>query len=202
MIHADISLELVEMTRAKIPVVSGSSNLLGGPLTMDFSMANGPPASHNENYVHSWLQETVEAHQLLLGKIVCYVGLRRDTCCLSLDDYVCGTPLWVLAPHLPPNTWRPYLAPANRAVRNAIYRILGVSQNAQTLDQLNCAKRQLSLPAEFRGLNVPSLELDAEPPHYASFPATLANLINDYKSESLGLMYGLILHELVNVATT
>jgi hypothetical protein len=35
-------------------------------------MPDGPPASHNKNYVHSWLQDTVEAHQLLMDKIVCF----------------------------------------------------------------------------------------------------------------------------------
>jgi hypothetical protein len=79
---------------------------------------------------------------------------------------------------------------------------LGVSQDAQTFDQLNFAKRQFSLPAEFGGLNVPSLELDAEHAHYASFIATLANLITDYESESLGPLYGLIRHEQLNVATS
>jgi hypothetical protein len=54
-----------------VPVVTGNSNL-GAPLAMDFSMANGPQASHNENFVHSWLQDTVEAHHLLLDKIVCF----------------------------------------------------------------------------------------------------------------------------------
>jgi hypothetical protein len=67
---------------------------------------------------------------------------------------------------------------------------------------VNCAKRQLSLPAEFGGLNVPSLELDIELAHYASFIATLANLISDYESESLGPMYSLIRHEELNVATS
>jgi hypothetical protein len=79
---------------------------------------------------------------------------------------------------------------------------LGVSLDAQTLDQLNCAKQHLSLPAEFGGLNVPSLELDAEPAHYAPFTATLANMINDYESESLGPLYGLIRQEVLNVATS
>jgi hypothetical protein len=51
------------------------------------------------------------------------------------------------------------------------------------------------------GLNVPSLELDAEPAHYASFIATLANLITDYESESLRPLYGLIRQELLDVAT-
>ena len=111
---------------------------------------------------------------------------------MSLDDYVCGTPLWVLAPHPPPDFCRPHLATADRDVRAAIYRILGVSLDAQTLDQLNCAERQLSLPSKFGGLNVPSLELDAELAHYASFTATLANLINDYEFKSLGPLYGLI----------
>jgi hypothetical protein len=93
--------------------------------------------------------------------------------------------------------------PANayRGVRSTVYRILAVSQDVQTLDQLYCTKRRLSLPAEFGGVNVPSLELDAEHAHYASFTATLANLIIDYESESLGPMYGLIRQELLHVAT-
>jgi hypothetical protein len=57
----DITPELLEVIRAKVPVVMGTSNL-GVPLVMDFAMANGPPASHNKNYVQSRLQDTVEAH--------------------------------------------------------------------------------------------------------------------------------------------
>jgi hypothetical protein len=45
---------------------------MGAPFATDFSMTDGPPASHNENCVYSWLQYTVEAHQLLLDKIVCF----------------------------------------------------------------------------------------------------------------------------------
>jgi hypothetical protein len=48
---------------------------------------------------------------------------------------------------------------------------------------LNCAKRKVSLPAEFGGLNVPSLELDVERAHYALIRATLANPITHYDSE-------------------
>jgi hypothetical protein len=70
MVPPDITLELVEV-RAMVTVVTGTSNL-GAILVMDFSMADGPPASHNVNYVHYWLQDTVEAHQLLLDKIVCF----------------------------------------------------------------------------------------------------------------------------------
>jgi hypothetical protein len=66
----DTTPELVGVTRAMVPVVTGTSNL-GAPLAIDFSIANGPPASHNEDYVQSWLQDTVEAHQLLMDKIVC-----------------------------------------------------------------------------------------------------------------------------------
>jgi hypothetical protein len=102
---------------------------------------------------------------------------------------------------LPPHICRPYLATASRAVRNAVYRVLGVSQVVQTLGKLNCAKRELSLPSEFGGLNVPSLELNVEHAHYASFTATLANVIIDCESESLGPMYDLIRHELLNTAT-
>jgi hypothetical protein len=91
--------ELVDVIRAMVPVVTGTSNL-GAPLATDFSMADGLPSSHNENYVHSRLQDTVEAHQLLLDNIVCFA--MSDTRRFPLDDHMCGTPLWVLAPHPPP----------------------------------------------------------------------------------------------------
>jgi hypothetical protein len=71
MVPPDTAPKLVEGIHAKVPVVSGTSNL-GPPLPMDFSMADGPPTSHNENYVQSWLQDTMETHQLLLVKIVCF----------------------------------------------------------------------------------------------------------------------------------
>jgi hypothetical protein len=48
-----------------------SSNI-GAPFGDGPLDGNGPPASHNENYVHSWMQDTVEAHQLLLDNIVCF----------------------------------------------------------------------------------------------------------------------------------
>jgi hypothetical protein len=81
MVPPDTAPEHVEVIRAMVPVVTGTSNL-GAPLVMDFSMADGPPASHNENYVHSWLQDIIEAHQLLLDKIVCF----------AMSDFG-GTPL-------------------------------------------------------------------------------------------------------------
>jgi hypothetical protein len=89
---------------------------------------------------------------------------------------------------LPPNICRPYLATTCEAIRTAVFQILGVSHDVQTLHQLNCAKRQLSFPAEFGGLNVPSLELDDEHAKYASFSAIPSNLIIDYESKSLGHM--------------
>jgi hypothetical protein len=61
MVPPDTALELAQVVRAMVPVVTGISNL-GVPLAMEFSMANDPPASHNESYVHSWLQDAVKAH--------------------------------------------------------------------------------------------------------------------------------------------
>jgi hypothetical protein len=61
MVPPDNAPELVEVIRAMVPVITGTSNL-EAPLAMNFSMADGHPTSHNENHVHSWLQNTVEAH--------------------------------------------------------------------------------------------------------------------------------------------
>jgi hypothetical protein len=77
MVPPDTAPELVEVIRAKVPVVTGTSNL-GAPSAMDLSMANGPLASPNEKYVHSWLQDTVESHQLLLDMIVCFALCRTS----------------------------------------------------------------------------------------------------------------------------
>jgi hypothetical protein len=60
LVPPDTTHELLEVIRAVVPDVTGTSDL-GAPLAMDFSMADGVPASHNESCVHSWLQETVEA---------------------------------------------------------------------------------------------------------------------------------------------
>jgi hypothetical protein len=79
------------------------------------------------------------------------------------------------------------------------FRIFGTSPEVETYDQIKCAKRQLSLPAELRVLNVPSPRIDIEHAHYASFNASL---IIDCESESLGPLYGIIRREVRNVATS
>jgi hypothetical protein len=124
-----------------------------------------------------------KAHNLLLDKIVSFamsdfgahVAFRlMIMCAVRCYGFLLRTLLHDIC--------RPYLVVPYRAVPIAAFQILGVSQDVQTLDHLNCAKRQLSLPADLGGLNVPSLELDVEPAHYASFNATLANLFIDYGS--------------------
>jgi hypothetical protein len=42
MVPPDTAPKLVEVIRAMVPVVTGTSNL-AAPLAMDFSMADGPP---------------------------------------------------------------------------------------------------------------------------------------------------------------
>jgi hypothetical protein len=99
--------------------------------------------------------------------------------------------------NLPHGICRPYHATSDRADSIAFSQILDV----QTLDQVNCAKRRLSLRAEFRGLNVRSIELDVKHAHYASFTATLSNMITDHESELISHMYSHIRHKLPHVAT-
>jgi hypothetical protein len=142
MVLPDTTLELVEVIRAMVPVITGTNNL-GAPLAMDSSMAEGLHASYNENYVHSWLQDTVEAHELLLDMSICfamsdfegtYAAFRMIiTCAVRRYGFLLRT--------LPPDICRPYLYAPDTTVRTSIFRILGVPQEIQALDQLNCAKR-------------------------------------------------------------
>jgi hypothetical protein len=52
MVPLDMGSEVFEVIRAKVPAITGKNTLVA-TLTMDFSMTDGPPAYHNENYVHS-----------------------------------------------------------------------------------------------------------------------------------------------------
>jgi hypothetical protein len=132
----DTVLELVEVIRAKVPVATGTSTL-GAPLEMDISMTDGPPAPHNENYVHSWLQDTVKAYELLFDYMVCFAlsdfgGAHAAfrliiTCAVRRYGFLLHT--------LPPHICRPYLATKVRAVRFAVFLILGVYEDVQRLDQ-------------------------------------------------------------------
>jgi hypothetical protein len=79
--------------------------------------------------------------------------------------------------------------------------IFGVSPEVQTHDKISCATSQLSLPAEFGGLNLPSLALDDEPTHYKLHSTRVSQVLLclNYESESRGPFYGIIRHELQNV---
>jgi hypothetical protein len=48
MVPPDTANGVLEVTRAMVTVGTGTI-ILGSPLAMDFSMTDGPPASHNEN---------------------------------------------------------------------------------------------------------------------------------------------------------
>jgi hypothetical protein len=88
-------------------------------------MAYGPPASHKENYVSSWLQDTVEAHQLLLDKISCFTmsdfgGTHATfrlmiTCAVRCHGFLLRT--------LPSDICRMYLEATYVAACTAVFRI-------------------------------------------------------------------------------
>jgi hypothetical protein len=80
-------------------------------------MADGPPASHNDNYVHFWLQNTVEAHQLLLDKIACFP--KSDFGGAHAAFRLMITYGLLLRP--PPNVCQPYLVIADGAVRTTVF---------------------------------------------------------------------------------
>jgi hypothetical protein len=73
------------------------------------------------------------------------------TCVVHLYGFLLRT--------LSPNICRPYLVVVDTAVRTAVLRILGISRDVQTRDNLNYVKCLLSLPAEFGGLMYRPLSL-------------------------------------------
>jgi hypothetical protein len=69
MVSLGTDFELIEPVRVLVPVVS-ANRALGVPLAMNFSMRDGPPVSHNVNFVHSWREKTVFAHEGLVDNII------------------------------------------------------------------------------------------------------------------------------------
>jgi hypothetical protein len=104
--------------------------------------------------------------------------------------------------HSPPEVCRPYLAIVDSVARCVVFRILGFPRRYKHIIKVIAPCVRSPFPWSFGGLNMPSLALDFEPAHYASFEATLASLISDCDSKSLSPFYGTIRHELQNVATS
>jgi L-fucose mutarotase/ribose pyranase (RbsD/FucU family) len=78
---------------------------------MSFSMTGGRPTCDNASYVHSWLQDTVEAHKLLLDNIACFLtsdfGGAHSAFCTVITCAVRRYGFLLIAP---PDIYRPYLA--------------------------------------------------------------------------------------------
>jgi hypothetical protein len=66
MVSSDCVPVLVNDTRGLVPSVTGARTL-GAPKAIDFSISDGPPASHNVNYVRCWRQILVAAQQKSIG---------------------------------------------------------------------------------------------------------------------------------------
>jgi hypothetical protein len=65
-------------------------------------------------------------------------------------------------PFGPRDVCRPHHPTADNVIWHNVFSILGVSPEVQTHDNFSYSTRQLSLPADFGGLNVPPLSLDDE----------------------------------------
>jgi hypothetical protein len=105
MVPLDTAHAMDEETRPFVPVVLGT---LGAPFTLWrwISRLRGcPPASHNQNYVHSMLQDYVEAQQDLIARqdcALCHVPHWRSAFVISAHAHVYGTSLRVHASYPPP----------------------------------------------------------------------------------------------------
>jgi hypothetical protein len=113
-------------------------------MDFDFLMTNGPLASRKENYVHSWLYDTVEGHQHLFdNNMVCFAtsDFKEEQSAFRLMITCSVRHYGFLFRTLPPHIYRQYLVVAYKAVCTAVFRSLGISQDVQTLDKLKCAKR-------------------------------------------------------------
>jgi hypothetical protein len=113
---------LVNEIRGLVSVVTGTRTLGASP-QWTFSMLDRPLASHNINYDHSWLLDSVVAQEKLLDKIVDFYasafGGAHSAFRLMITCAVrrCG----ILLRTLPLDVCRPYLATADSALRVDIF---------------------------------------------------------------------------------
>eukprot|EP00873_Tetraselmis_striata_P004493 jgi/Tetstr1/424757/TSEL_015274.t1 len=163
----------------------------------------GAPISHYPEWMTGALGRRREAHATLLERIAsfgtsgygCHHGAMRllVVCAVRQTGF--------LSRMMPPSELDPFLEAVDAANISAAFSLLGLDVCDQSTPRLEAAIVQMSMPADFGGLNLALLQSEAPAAFYSAQSVVLPKLVREY-GPALGPLYEAVRAEVSSVATS
>eukprot|EP00873_Tetraselmis_striata_P008923 jgi/Tetstr1/429187/TSEL_019140.t1 len=163
----------------------------------------GAPISHYPEWMTGALGRRREAHATLLERIAsfgtsgygCHHGAMRllVVCAVRQTGF--------LSRMMPPSELDPFLEAVDAANISAAFSLLGLDACDQSTPRMEAAIVQMSMPADFGGLNLALLQSEAPAAFYSAQSVVLPKLVREY-GPALGPLYEAVRAEVSSVATS
>eukprot|EP00873_Tetraselmis_striata_P006610 jgi/Tetstr1/426874/TSEL_017088.t1 len=163
----------------------------------------GAPISHYPEWMTGALGRRREAHAKLLERIAsfgtsgygCHHGAMRllVVCAVRQTGF--------LSRMMPPSELDPFLEAVDAANISAAFSLLGLDACDQSTPRMEAAIVQMSMPADFGGLNLALLQSEAPAAFYSAQSVVLPKLVREY-GPALGPLYEAVRAEVSSVATS
>eukprot|EP00873_Tetraselmis_striata_P018750 jgi/Tetstr1/439014/TSEL_027506.t1 len=163
----------------------------------------GAPVSHYPEWMTGALGRRREAHATLLERIAsfgtsgygCHHGAMRllVVCAVRQTGF--------LSRMMPPSELDPFLEAVDAANISAAFSLLGLDACDQSTPRMEAAIVQMSMPADFGGLNLALLQSEAPAAFYSAQSVVLPKLVREY-GPALGPLYEAVRAEVSSVATS
>eukprot|EP00873_Tetraselmis_striata_P013896 jgi/Tetstr1/434160/TSEL_002484.t1 len=163
----------------------------------------GAPISHYPEWMTGALRRRREAHAKLLERIAsfgtsgygCHHGAMRllVVCAVRQTGF--------LSRMMPPSELDPFLEAVDAANISAAFSLLGLDACDQSTPRMEAAIVQMSMPADFGGLNLALLQSEAPAAFYSAQSVVLPKLVREY-GPALGPVYEAVRAEVSSVATS
>eukprot|EP00873_Tetraselmis_striata_P044161 jgi/Tetstr1/464425/TSEL_009217.t1 len=157
----------------------------------------GAPISHYPEWMTGALGRRREAHATLLESIAsfgtsgygCHHGAMRllVVCAVRQTGF--------LSRMMPPSELDPFLEAVDAANISAAFSLLGLDACDQSTPRMEAAIVQMSMPADFGGLNLALLQSEAPAAFYSAQSVVLPKLVREY-GPALGILYEAVRAEL------
>eukprot|EP00873_Tetraselmis_striata_P012446 jgi/Tetstr1/432710/TSEL_022077.t1 len=163
----------------------------------------GAPISHYPEWMTGALGRRREAHATLLERIAsfgtsgygCHHGAMRllVVCAVRQTGF--------LSRMMPPSELDTFLEAVDAANISAAFSLLGLDACDQSTPRMEAAIVQMSMPADFGGLNLALLQSEAPAAFYSAQSVVLPKLVREY-GPALGPLYEAVRAEVSSVATS
>eukprot|EP00873_Tetraselmis_striata_P018872 jgi/Tetstr1/439136/TSEL_027588.t1 len=142
----------------------------------------GAPISHYPEWMTGALGRRREAHVTLLERIAAFgtsgYGCHHGTMRLLVVCAVRQTGF--LSRMMPPSELGPFLEAVDAANISAAFSLLGLDACDQSTPRMKAAIVQMSLPADFGGMNLALLQSEAPAAFYSAQSVVLPKLVREY----------------------